>query len=50
MSRQQAAAILPAADRWKQRCLLDSGSLFGDERLWTAQNFEQLRIHVVENP
>ena len=50
MSKQQAAAILPAADRWKQRCLLDGGSLFSDERLWTRQNFEQLRIHVVESP
>ena len=48
MSKQQAAAILPAADRWKQRCLLEGGSLFTDERLWTGQNFEQLRIHFVE--
>ena len=50
MSRQQAATILAAADRWKQRCLLDSGSLFSDERLWTGRNFDQLRIHFVENP
>ena len=50
MSKQQAAAILPAADRWKQRCLLGGGSLFGDERLWTGQNFKQLRVHFVENP
>ena len=50
MSRQQAAAILSAADRWKQRCLLDGGSLFGEERLWTGQNFDQLRVHVVESP
>ena len=50
MSKPQAAAILPAADRWKQRCLLDGGSLFGDERLWTGQNFEQLRVHFVESP
>ncbi len=50
MSKQQAAAILPAADRWKQQCLLAGGSLFGDERLWTGQNFEQLRVHFVENP
>ena len=50
MSKQQAAAILPAADRWKQRCLLDGGSLFSEERLWTGQNFEQLRIRFVESP
>ena len=50
MSRQQAAAILEAADRWKQRCLLDGGSLFTDERLWTREHFDQLRVHFVENP
>ena len=49
MSKQQAAAILEAADRWKQRCLLDGGSLFTDERLWTRDHFEELRIHFVEN-
>ena len=49
MSRQQATAILDAAEQWKQRCLLDGGSLFTDERLWTRDHFEQLRIHVVEN-
>ena len=48
MSKQQATAILPAADRWKQQCLLDGGALFADERLWTRQNFEQLRVHFVE--
>ena len=49
MSKQQAAALLEAADQWKQRCLLDGGSLFTDERLWTRDHFEQLRVHVVEN-
>ena len=49
MSRQQATVILDAAERWKQRCLLDGGSLFTDERLWTRDRFEQLRVHVVEH-
>lgn len=49
MSRlKQAEALLAAADRWKQRCLLDGGSLFTDERLWTPENCEQLRVHYVE--
>ena len=30
MSMQQATAILDAAERWKQRCLLDGGSLFSE--------------------
>ena len=50
MSRQHATAILDAAERWKQRCLLDGASLFTDERLWRKRNFDQLRIHFVENP
>lgn len=45
---KRAAAILEAAEQWKQRCLFDGGSLFTDERLWTRENFEQLRIHFVE--
>ena len=43
-----AKASLDAAEQWKQRCLLDGGSLFTDERLWTRENFEQLGIYFVE--
>ena len=51
MSRlKRAAAILDAAEKWKQRCLLEGGSLFSDERLWTLQNFRQLHTHFVERP
>lgn len=51
MSRQKdAATILTAAEKWKQQCLLDGGSLFTEESLWTRENFDQLRIHYVENP
>ncbi len=50
MSRSKSAeAILAAAEKWKQRCLLDGGSLFSEESLWTRENFDQLRIHFVEN-
>ena len=53
MSRSKSAAdinILDAAEKWKQQCLLDGGSLFSEESLWTRGNFEQLRIHFVQNP
>ena len=51
MSRQiDAEAILAAAEKWKQQCLLDGGSLFSEESLWNRKNFDQLRIHYVENP
>ena len=47
---KQAEAILDATEQWKQRCLLNGGSLFTEERLWTRGNFEQLRTHFVEKP
>ncbi|MCY3868489.1 MAG: AAA family ATPase [Gemmatimonadetes bacterium] len=53
MSRSKSAAdinILDAAEKWKQQCLLDGGSLFSEESLWTRENFDQLRIHFVDNP
>lgn len=51
MSRlERAALILEAAEQWKQRCLIDGGSVFTDERLWTQEHFGQLHTHFVENP
>lgn len=51
MSRlERAALILDAAEQWRQRCLLDGGSVFTDERLWTREYFAQLQTHFVESP
>ncbi len=53
MSRSKSAAdidILDAAEKWKQQCLLDGGSLFSEGSLWNRENFDQLRIHFVDNP
>ena len=51
MSRlARTGAILDAAERWKQRCLLDGRSLFGEERLWTREHFQELKTHFVERP
>lgn len=53
MSRSKSAAdinILDATEKWKQQCLLDGGSLFSEESLWTRGNFEQLHTHFVQNP
>ncbi|MCY4642004.1 MAG: AAA family ATPase [Gammaproteobacteria bacterium] len=50
MSRLKCAStILEAADRWKKQCLLDGGSLFSDEMLWTKKYFDELQKHFVEN-
>ena len=41
---------LAAADRWASRCLISDGSVFTDEDLWTASNFEELDRVYVKNP
>ena len=43
-----AAVILDAAEKWKQQCLLEGGSLFGEERLWTREHFGELQKLFVE--
>lgn len=49
MSRlKDAEPILQAAEEWKQRCLVDGGSVFSDDRLWTLDNFKVLNHHYVE--
>ena len=45
-----AATIFEAAEKWKQRCLLESGSLLTEEQLWTRENFEALHTYFVERP
>ena len=51
MSRTaRAAAVLDAAERWKQGCLVDGLSLFGEERLWTSKHFGELQTYFVEQP
>ena len=51
MSRlKKASTILDAARRWKQQCLLDGTSLFGEKKLWTRGNFEMLKEFFVERP
>ena len=51
MSRtSRAAAVLDAAARWKQSCLIDGGSLFGEEKLWTSEHFGELQTYFVKQP
>ena len=50
MSRlTRAEAVLEAAEEWKRKCLLDGGSVFSEERLWTLENFRELSTHLVKN-
>jgi len=39
--RKNAKEIYDAAAIWRGKCLLNDGSLFGDDSLWTKENFSQ---------
>ena len=41
--------VLRAAARWRDRCLLDEGSVLTEKRLWTSENVTQLVTHFAEN-
>jgi 5-methylcytosine-specific restriction enzyme B len=46
-----AAEVFDAADKFKQRCLLDQESLFLDgQTLWTSEHFQALIDHYVKQP
>ena len=46
-----AAEVFDAADKFKQRCLLDQESLFLDgQTLWTAEHFQALIDNYVKQP
>ncbi len=51
MSRlTKAKEILDAAKDWKQKCLLQGSSLFGIEKLWIRERFEELDRFFVQRP
>jgi 5-methylcytosine-specific restriction protein B len=44
-------AIQEVVDRWRERCLLEDGSLlFDDEQVWTPENLALLYHNVIEAP
>jgi MoxR-like ATPase len=43
-------AILDAARRWRDRCLLDDGSILSGDHLWTLENLGYLDRYYVHNP
>ena len=42
--------VIKAAEIWRNRCLLDNGSVFSDKKLWTMKNFNKLKTLVLDNP
>ena len=42
--------ILSAAEKWRDNCLLNDGSVFSDEYLWTSANLNQFKEFYVDRP
>lgn len=40
---------LEAAGRWRDRCLVDDGSILSDKRLWTGETLAHLDRHFLQN-
>lgn len=46
----RAKHVIKSARDWRQRCLIDGGSLFTDDAFWTKEGFDQLRRRFVDDP
>src|SRR5689334_22024105 len=46
----EIADVLRAAEVWRDRCLLRTGSAFSDKQLWTLANLKDLYKRFAENP
>ncbi len=49
-NEQNVTPVLDAADAWRRRCLVDTGSIFTDEPLWIAENIRLVDHYFVQNP
>jgi 5-methylcytosine-specific restriction enzyme B len=45
----EAEPILSAAERWRDQCMIEGGSIFTEESLWTAENAQSLTKHYSQN-
>ena len=45
-----AEPVFEAAELWKEKCLLNGGSLFSERNLWNLGNIKELMKHFVNNP
>jgi 5-methylcytosine-specific restriction enzyme B len=46
---EQAEQILKAASEWRQRCLINGGSLFSNSNLWNSQYLTEIERDVVNS-
>lgn len=49
ISDRDSSVVTDAARTWVTRCLIEDGSIFSSEHLWTRQNFDELEVHYVQN-
>ncbi|BBO64925.1 TPA: AAA family ATPase [Serratia marcescens] len=47
--KEQADQILEAASEWRQRCLINGGSLFSNKNLWGSQHLAEIERDVVNS-
>jgi 5-methylcytosine-specific restriction protein B len=45
-----AEVVLSSARRWLDRCLIDDGSIFTDEAVWTAKHVQEVVEYFVRRP
>ncbi|MGJ8639814.1 MAG: AAA family ATPase [Opitutaceae bacterium] len=50
ISDHNITPILEAAEKWKNTCFGNSGSIFGDEPIWSEKLLDQFREYFVEKP
>lgn len=46
----EISAVLEAAEAWKQRCLLDDGSVLTEDRIWTSSHLQDIKHSVIDQP
>lgn len=45
-----AEAVFEAARRWLERCLIEDGSIFSNEAIWTADHVREVVEYFVRRP
>ena len=46
---KDSTRVIEAAETWKERCLLENGSIFTDEAIWTPESLAELHHFYTEN-
>ena len=47
---KDSTEVIKAADIWKDKCLLNDGSVFSNDAVWTQESLTELHKYFTENP